>query len=285
MPHPRSFVRSFRRVAVLAVLACLTATSRAEAVSVSPTALFIDASTRTGTITLYNSGKLPEEIEISFAFGYAVSDEQGNVSVPLTRGAAPAGEPTAAPWLRAFPRRLVLQPGQRQAVRIVAQPPVGLEEGEYWARVLVSSRGGTPPIEQVQGSARMQLALETVIANAVTFRKGEVRTGVRVRGGAAEPTAGGAALVLDMERTGNAAYIGRLRAQLVDPSGRVVSESEGAVAVYRQIRWRIVLPHGGRLGSGYTVRYALDTDRRDLPVGGPLPAPAVFGTAAVSPQL
>ena len=91
----------------------------------------------------------PEEIDIAFAFGYPQSDSVGNVTVPFT-DSVPAGEPGAVPWLRAFPRRLVLQPGQQQVVRILAQPPENLPDGEYWGRVMVASIGGQPPIQQQQ---------------------------------------------------------------------------------------------------------------------------------------
>lgn len=260
----------------------LAATARAQ-VSVSPAALYIDHTSRSGTLTLYNPGNLPAEVEISFAFGYPKSDEQGNVSVPVVEE-APKGEPSAVPWLRAFPRRLVLQPSQRQTVRVLAQPPAGLVDGEYWARVLVRARGGQAPIEQVRGDVRVQLEIETVIVNAITYRKGPVRTGLTVQESRAAAVQGGVELTIDLERSGNAAYLGRIRAQLIAPGGRIVSEVEEPVSVYRQIRRRLLLPvPGGRTGSGYIVRYTFDTERPDLPANGPLPLPPITGSMPVRP--
>ena len=48
--------------------------------------------------------------EVEFAFGYPQTDAEGNIQVPLSSEAA-AGEPSAVPWLTAFPRRLVLESG------------------------------------------------------------------------------------------------------------------------------------------------------------------------------
>lgn len=269
------------RAAVLAVLLLAGLATHAAAVTVSPSALFIDARSRTGTLTLYNGGTLPEEVEVSFAFGYPVSDANGTINVEL-RDTAAAGEPSIVPWLRAFPRRLVLQPGQRQVLRVLVQPPADLPEGEYWGRVLVRSRGGQPPIEQTRGDVRVQLNVETVIATALMFRKGPVETGISVGEAAAETVPEGVQFTVDMARGGNAAYLGRLRAQLVGPDGRVRSEVEDAVAVYRTLRRRFVFPTpDGGLPPGSTVRYTLDTERPDLPAAGPVKAPPVAGTVPV----
>ncbi|HEV2149956.1 MAG TPA: hypothetical protein VGR37_21340 [Longimicrobiaceae bacterium] len=270
-----------RRPVLLAALLLLGLATRAAAVTVSPSALFIDSRTRTGTLTLYNGGTLPEEVEVSFGFGYPVSDANGTVHVELADSAAP-GEPSIVPWARAFPRRLVLQPGQRQVLRVLVQPPADLPDGEYWGRVLVRARGGQPPIEQTSGDVRMQLNVETVIATALMFRKGPVHTGVAVRDARAETTPEGVQLTLDVAREGNAAYLGRIRAQLVAPDGRVQSEVEDAVAVYRSLRRRFVFPvPAGGLRPGYTVRYTLDTERPDLPASGPVRAAPVAGTVPV----
>lgn len=271
---------NLRRIAVLAVLLCLGLATRAAAVTVSPSALFIDSRSQTGTLTLYNGGTLPEEIEVSFAFGYPVSDVNGTVNVAL-RDTAPAGEPSIVPWLRAFPRRMVLQPGQRQVLRVLVQPPATLAPGEYWGRILVRSRGGQPPIEQTSGDVRVQLNVETVIATALLFRKGPVATGLAVKSARAEVVRDTVQATFDMERQGSAAYLGRVRAQLVGPDGRVASEVEDAIAVYRSLRRRFTfpLPRGAR--AGYRIRYTFDTERPDLPANGPVRAPAVTGTLSI----
>lgn len=246
----------------------------AEAVAVSPTALYIDSRTRTGVLTLYNPGNLPEEITIDFAFGYPQTDSAGNLAVAVTREPAP-GEPSAMEWMRAFPRRLILQPGQRQVVRVMVEPPAGIPDGEYWARILVTSRGGQAPIEETQGDLRLQLNVETTLVMAANYRKGPVSTGVQVAGSRAWSTPEGVYLELDLERTGNAAFLGRMRADLLDAGGQVVGTVWDDLAVYRTARRRhlLALPEGAQ--RPLSVRVSIDTEREDLPVGGALPAAPV----------
>jgi P pilus assembly chaperone PapD len=252
----------------------------AHAVTVSPTALYLSARNPSALLTLINTSSRPEEIEISFGFGYPTSDSTGTLQVSITDSAG-TGEPSALNWLRAFPRRLVLQPGQRQVVRVTVVAPVGLADGEYWGRVLVKSRGGEPPIEQTQGQVHMQLSLETTFATAVFFQKGTMQTGVAATA-TAHRTGDGVQFTLDLHREGNAVFLGRVRAELLDASGHKLADAEDVVAVYRDLRRRFVLRSDTPLSAGpLTVRYLVDTDRPDLPSVGPVGAEPVTGSVPV----
>ena len=265
--------RVIRRAGLAALLALGVTPGEAEAVAVSPSAVYLDHRTRSGTMTLFNSGSLPEEITIGFAFGYPRSDSLGNVSVPID-SVAPAGEPSLVPWARAFPRRLRLAPGQRQVVRVIVEPPPGLAPGEYWGRIVVTARGGQPPIEERRGDITLQVELQTMIVAALSYRNGDVRTGIAVRAGQARRVEGGVEMLIDLAREGNAAFIGRVVAQVVAPDGKTVAEESEYVAVYRELRSKVIVPLLTALpdGPGYQVRFTIDSHRPDLPAGGPLPA-------------
>jgi hypothetical protein len=253
----------------------------ARAVTVSPTALYLGTRNPSALLTLVNTGEHAEEIELGFGFGYPVSDSAGILRVDIVDSAA-AGEPSLAGWLRAFPRRLVLQPGQRQVVRVTVVAPAGLPDGEYWGRVLVKSRGGEPPIEQTQGQVRMQLSLETTFATAVFYHRGDVHTGIGIPSATATRTPDEVQFTIDLAREGNAAFLGRLRAELVDGAGTKLTEFEDVVAVYRTLRRRILLRTGAPLPAGpLTVRYLVDTERPDLPPQGPVQAAPAAGATVV----
>lgn len=267
---------------VLLLLLLLPLGSLAHAVTVSPSALYIDWRTRSGVLTLLNTGTQPEEIEIGFAFGYPQTDSLGRIRVQLF-DVAPAGEPSAISWLRAFPRRLRLEPGQRQVVRILVQPPADLLPGEYWARVLVKSRGAVAPIEQRTEQVHLQIGVETVIATALSYRNGAVNTGLQVSAVEAVPSDSGVSVVLQLTRTGNAAFLGRLNATLVSPSGESVAQLREDFAVYRELRRSFTIPVAKLPASwaGYTVRWTINTERPDLPPEGPLPVSPITGQLAM----
>lgn len=269
--------RPVRRVGIAAVTVVgliAVASAVVRAVSVSPMSVFLDHRARTGTLTLYNPNPLPEEIEIGFAFGYPVSDSAGEVTVPLHES-APAGEPSAMEWLRAFPRRLVLEPGRQQVVRILAQPPADLPDGEYWSRVLVTATGGRPPVEQqVEPDVRVAISMRTIVVASLNYRKGRLTTGVAVRMAEAERVGDSLRITLDLERTGEAAYLGRVQLELLNAAGRVVGREEDVVSVYRTLRRRFVLPVTDEVAR---VRYTLTTERPELGQRNIITAPPVSG--------
>ena len=284
MSLPSGVARAIARVlgSAMAVVALLGVTAvPAHAVTVSPTTVYISSRNPSAMLTLINTGSRPEEIELSVGFGYPVSDTAGVLRVDIVENAA-AGEPSLTSFLRVFPRRLVLQPGQRQVVRVMVAMPAGAADGEYWGRVLVKSRGGEPPIEQNQGNVRMQLSLETTFATAVFFHKGDVKTGVTLPLVDARRQGDSVQFTLDLKREGNGAFLGRIHAELLNAKGATVAEVEDVAAVYRSLRRRFVLRTGAPLPAGaYTIRYVVDTDRPDLPAQGPTRTEPVRGTVAV----
>lgn len=272
-----SALRNAARAALVAVAALALGAREAAAVNVSPAVLYIDARTREGVVTLYNSGKHPEEIELGFQFGTHVSDADGVVRLVLA-DSAPAGSPSALAWLRAYPRRLVLAPGESQVVRIIVRPPAGLAAGEYWARLVVNAVPQVPAVEQTQGAATMRLRIGTRIVGALHYRAGRLNTSVAVERASVARADDKVHLTLDLARGGNAAFIGRVRARLLDASGAPIgAEHVEAITLYRALRWRFTLPAGVDAARVATVEYTLDTQRDDLPDGTALRADPVSG--------
>ncbi len=273
--------RSRKRGLLVSAVLCALAAAPALAISVSPLTLFLGPRNPSSTLMLYNDNPLPEEITVSTGFGYPVADSMGKVRVEIT-DTAPAGEPAATGWIRVFPRRMMLEPGQRQVVRVIALPPAGLPDGEYWGRVLVSATGGRPPVEQeIRSDVKVAISLRTVFAAAVLYRKGAVRTGMVVRQASATHAGDSLTITLDMERQGNAAFIGRARFEVLGPDQKVLTEHSEPVSVYHTLRrtFTVPVPERTSLREGTSVRYTLDTDRPDLgdavlkaaPISGSVP--------------
>lgn len=268
--------RYWRRSGLAAIAASLLLFGTATAVTVAPFAVYLDSRTRTSALTLLNNGTRAEEIQLEFAFGYPRSDSAGNVSVDLT-AEAPAGEPSATAWLRAFPQRLVLQPGQRQVVRVLVEPPPGTPDGEYWARVLLKSRGGQAPVEQQRDDVTLQLEIETILALGVVYRQGQVQSGIEIDSASAVVTGDTVTVLTDLRRTGNAAFVGRVVAELMD-GGTVLATAELPVPVHYELRRILHLP---ALPGGNQVRLRIDNRRDDMPSKAPLPMEPITLTIPV----
>lgn len=253
-------------VVALAVVYVGPAPRSTDAVTISPPAIYLSSRDRATSFELYNGEDRPVEVNLSLAFGYPTSDSLGRVDVHLI-DSVPPDEPSAVRWLRLDPRRVVLQSKQHQVVRVGAYPPSVLPNGEYWARLLVRSRPTPLPVDVAEGRGdargrQPHMKIETLFITALNYRNGTITTGVQVENAAARATDSTASLTLDLTRTGNAAYLGRIAVEVLSTRGIVVAQTSEDVAVYRSLRRVFTLPV--TRGSGATFRYRLSTDRDDL---------------------
>jgi hypothetical protein len=117
---------------------------------------------------------------------------------------------------------------------------------------------------------------------AENYRHGAVETSLEVETATAQATETGAQLLLDLSRGGNAAWLGRVEAQILDAAGRVVGSTTTDVSVYRPIRWKVDIDMEEPLDDGpYTIRYALSSHRPDEDPDDILEAPMVRGSVPV----
>lgn len=270
-----------RTVVCLALLLCATRLD-AQGVVIAPHAVFMDGRARSGAVLLYNPNAEPAEVTISFFYGYPVTDSLGRVVVQ-TVDHPDSASPSAAGWIQAFPRRLTVPPLERQTIRLLATPPAGLADGEYWARLVISAKGGQLPVTGAVDTARVKvgLTLEVRTIIGVFFRKGPVRTGVQLSHLRTAVVGDSLAVWSRMTQLGNAAYIGTAHAVLLDPAGKVLSEVKAPIGVYYTMEPRYALPIGALPPGRYRLRFELSTEREDLAPEVILPSPTVRDSVAV----
>lgn len=257
-------------------LASAPAAVRAQGVLVAPHAVYIDHRIRSGSLLLYNPNPDAAEVTISTLFGYPVTDSAGHMTLRVVEQPEPS-EPSAAGWIQAFPRRLTVGPLERQTVRLLATPPPGLADGEYWARLVITAKGGQVPITGVTDTAniRVGLTLEVRTIIGIAYRKGALATGVALTDLRARFVEDSLEVRARLERRGNAAFVGTVRGELVDSTGAVRARFTTPLGVYYAIAPRFSA-YVGRLPAGrYRLRFAVSTEREDLAPEVVLRAPAV----------
>jgi len=264
--------------AILLGLALLSLPGRlpAQGVLVAPHDVIIDHRTRSGSIILYNPGNQPAEVSIGVFFGYPVSDSSGFFML-RTVEQPDSTLPSAAGWVQAFPRRMILGPRERQTVRLLGRPPANLRDGEYWARLAITARGGTLPVTGApdSGSVQVGLSLEVRTLIPIQYRKGELTTGVETSDWRATRVGDSLEVRGKLVRTGTAAYLGVVRGALADSTGRTVASFSSPTAVYLNMEPRYTVPVAGLPAGRYVLRVELATDRDDLAPELVLRAPPV----------
>ena len=270
----RATVLALGTIAVLPVLA--------DAILVAPHALFITHDQRTGEVYLVNQDDAAEEVSVELRYGYPATDSLGNIGIRFVNDPGPS-DPSAAGWMRAFPRRARVEPGRRQRVRIQATPPADLPDGEYWARLVVTSRAvedSAPVVVDTAVRAGVTIELRTI--TSVTYRKGELQTGVRLDHYEASPVGDSLEVWVDLSREGSAAYLGSVRFELLDTEGTAVQSWATPIAVYFDQHRRFVFPVEGVAPGYYQLRVLVSTEREDIDAEYVLPAPPVERTVSIT---
>jgi P pilus assembly chaperone PapD len=105
---------------------------------VAPVKLEFEGRTRSGTFKVLNRDSEVVDYRVSFA--------------PLV--AKDKGE-DARDWVRFSPRRVSLNPGEHQTIRVVVRKPLDLDPGEYTARIMIQAipkprKKPTEPTDKIQ---------------------------------------------------------------------------------------------------------------------------------------
>ena len=276
----RAGARRMARIAVLTLAASVLLPAIIEAIYVSPTAVFMDERTGDAQVLVGNAGDTPEEATIELKFGFPDADSAGTPYVRFVDDPGPEFH-SAADWIRAFPQRVRLEPHTQQTVRLLARPPAGLPDGEYWTRMIVTGRGASVRLATGDTAVRAGVNLEIRLVTSLTYRKGRLATGVELRNLAAEIQDDSLSVWAHLARLGNAAYLGRAEVELVNAEGRVVQSWAQTLSVHFPMRRRFAFPLRQVPAGDYRVRLRLRTHRPDLPEGRVLAAPTVIDSVAV----
>ena len=255
---------------------------RAQSVTVAPPVAVIDHRTRGGSIDLYNPSPVPIEVSVSLLYGFPVSDSLGNVDL-LTMEHPTAGEPSAAGWIDAYPRRATVLPGQKQTVRFLARPPADLPDREYWSRIVVSSKAAaislaTPDTSKITASLNVEIRTITTLL----YRKGTVSSSITASD--LRTAIHGDSLItrVKLDPHGNAAWLGTLTGKFTGADGKTVAEFERPMGVYHAVDPSFVLPLDSVPPGKYRLHVELKSERRDVPRSTLVQSPAVRDSLEVA---
>ena len=282
--HSAPFTRAARALRHLCALLAIAMPlhAGAQAILVAPQSVVLSSRNRTGTVELYNPSARAAEVAIRAVYGHPTTTPDGDLTLEIVEQ-PDSTQPSAAGFVDAFPRRLILQPNQRQTVRLLARPPVGLPEGEYWARLVISSRDAEAPAKPTDStgvSVGLTLEVRTIIA--LNFRNGVQRTGVQLGELSASARPDSVVIRAPMQRTGTAAWIGMTTVKLLTSSGDVVATQTMQTAVYQSISPRFTFDRRALAPGQYRVSVDMSTDRPDVTQSTLLRAPPQHAEALIT---
>lgn len=172
-------IKTLLLAAILLVMTIIPI-SEAFATFVSPRRVDIADRQRTASLNIVNRSDRP----VSYTFGWqrrALSPD-GEVLV-LKEGQTTPGYRPADEIIQFSPRRITLQPGERQKIRFLVQRPADLPEGEYYSHFLIMPE----PIEEGMGPRLNRegiggvLQVRTHTALPVFVRQGKTDVSLELR--------------------------------------------------------------------------------------------------------
>jgi hypothetical protein len=233
-------------------------------VSLAPTTVFADAN-GIGTMYVSNGSDKPQEVNISFLFGYPGNDADGNLQM-IYSDSIRENQAGLGDRIRTFPKSFILAPGQQQAVRFQVRPDRNRPDGMYFTRVKVASNEQTASVEETttEGiSTQISLRLEQVIA--VFQKNGETSTGLEFKEIAASRKENFIKVESKFTVAGNSPFLGSLEAVVKSNSGEIVARHQQTVAMYFEgLRsYSIPIPEDITPGD-YEVELLFKTERSDI---------------------
>jgi len=232
-------------------------------ISVSPVLIHLGDDKNSGSFTVYNTSADTIECLTNNNFGYPVSDDSGNVYVKMI-DTIPDTEPSAKDWIKLYPKNFFIYPFSSQVVRILAKPPDNLQNGEYWSRPSITAKKKEILDDKRSDSKTINTSIgsEVKLYLVINYRKKPVYTNVIADLIYYYFDGEKLSFLVDLERAGNAAFLGRLGIKLTDEN-ETFYENYNDIAVYHKLKKRIEIPKDKLKTNSFKAEIIIDSERDD----------------------
>lgn len=244
------------------ILAGITLGTKANAqVQITPIALYMDDDNKTGRLMIRNTTQQSIEVTVGLQFAYPQTNDQGEVYLKKFKKVS-ANEPSATNWVRVYPPHVILPPQEQQVIRLAARPPQDLPDGEFWARPVITAQ---QVVENTSSSdrnitTRINMIKRTFLS--LNYRHGQVKTGASIKDMNTHLEGGNLHLSAELERKGNAAYLGHIQVRVKDASGRTHKQLQKKIAIYHHLAPVYSFDIKDLTPGTYSAEVVLDTKER-----------------------
>lgn len=246
-------------------------------VVIAPPIVYISDQLPYGTFVVSNVSTVPQEVDISFKFGYPNTDKAGDIYMDYKDTTAET-KFSCASWLTAFPTKFILNPGQEQVVHMSVSAPDSLRDGVYWSRLVTVSQPQQKFVDTVRAGISANIIFVFRQITSVLFEKGALKAGVDVEGLHASQDSASEDVYASLTRTGNAPFLGTVSVSVSNGAGNVVYAKESLIAVYMSFIKKFSIPLDKLTPGIYTATVRLTSERDDIPPEHQLKSPPVSKT-------
>lgn len=254
-----------RKILIIAAFLFVNSSLIFAQIGIFPQAVFLNERTRSGNMKILNSSGAEKEVIIDMQFGYPGYDSLG-LSKVFMGDTLPEAKYSAAPYVRVFPKRLILKAGEEQVVRFMLGNSSKLEDGTYFGRVVITSKNPPEEITEDTGDKiQAKLDLQFTLIAAIIFQKGENVCKLGVTGGEYYADSTGSYVIVDFERGGNAPFYGTAELKVFDSSGSLLAEKKEITPVYFNSRKAFKFDDVNFKEGEYLVEVKMTDEHKDVP--------------------
>lgn len=206
---------------------------------ISPYIVYIDEKNKNGNFIVQNESENIYEVSVKFLFGYPISDSIGQITMKYIENDSTHSY-SINNFIRAFPKKFILEPKKRQIIRLTIKAPDTLESGTYWTRIITSA---VPFSDQSDTLSSGITAKIKFVLNQVTtcmYRVNPAESGLKIENYELNYDSTSTTLVLNLKRIGNSPFIGNLLIKILDEKGNIVKDLIDYVPVYFELQKRFV---------------------------------------------
>lgn len=243
----------------LSVLACEVQAQ----ITIAPTMVFIDQQNRFGNFLVLNGSDQAQEVSIEFPFGYPATNAEGEVQM-IYDDSTKAEQFGISNLVKGFPQSFVLQPGQRQVVRLTVRPE-DFSDGTYWTRIKVTSNAQNPPIgEETDDEITAQITYKFEQITTLFYKHGETNTGIKINDFTHRKSDNSITFLADVSRSGNSPFLGSINLNILDSEGNTLLTRSAATSIYFDYRQTFDIPKDSLDEGKYTAEISFESQRPDV---------------------
>lgn len=235
-------------------------------VAIYPPAVFIDAKSRSGSMTVLNQGEEPKEIVVDARFGYMAYDSLGNV-YPLYEDSVAAGTHSVIPYLTIFPKKFVLQPKKDQTVKFLIKNTGKIPDGMYYTRLATTSKDVQKQIDTtgLGDKVKIGLSFKFIFMTVLFFEKGALNTKVDITSLTTGTDSSNVRLYFSFVRDGNSPFLGTAKLKITDSNGDEVENKEEKIPIYFSATRAFPIPKEKLKPGKYKAEMTLTNEQADIP--------------------
>jgi hypothetical protein len=252
-----------KKILILTFLLITASLLRAQVV-ITPYVVMIDNKSKFGTYMVINQMNVEQEVSISFQFGYPVSDDSGNVTMKYEEH--PAEDMNALnEWLRVFPKRFLIKPGEKQVVRMTVNPPSNLKNGTYWTRMVTSTQTKSVFADTSRNlSARINFVLNQI--TTVIYKNNQFNSTINLGELTVNQDTSFVNFLSSLSVTGDQPFFAKFEYKVYNGSNNLVYEGNEYAGIYFDMKMKFDVPLSQLPAGDYVLNLKIySDDNSDIP--------------------